>query len=200
MDKREYERSLAGENKRIIGIDEVGRGPLAGPVVACAIIMKQDSNIEGVKDSKKLTEKKREMLYDQILSEAIFYGIGMIEATKIDEVNILNATFLAMKEAYTSLRNTENTLILVDGNMKIKGIEAEQIPIVKGDDKCYSIACASIIAKVTRDRLMNQYHEQYPIYDFIKNKGYGTQKHIEAIKSHGVIEQLHRKSFIKNFI
>ena len=182
----------------ICGIDEAGRGPLAGPVVVAAAIMPRDSMIEGVNDSKKVSEKKREKLYDLITDEAIAYGVGIIDQKEIDRINILNATKEGLTMAVKEL-NPKPDLIIVDALSKI---DTEEIPyksIIKGDAKCYSIACASIIAKVTRDRIMRQWDEVYPQYGFIKHKGYGTAAHISAIKEYGLCP-LHRLSFVKNIV
>lgn len=183
--------------KRICGIDEAGRGPLAGPVVVAAVIMPEDSMIEGVNDSKKVSEKKREKLYDEITSNAIAWGVGIIDQNEIDKINILNATKESLTKALTELVEKPD-IILVDA---LTGIDTLGIPyqsIIKGDAKSYSIAAASIIAKVTRDRIMRQWDEIYPQYDFEKHKGYGTKAHIEAIKNYGICP-LHRKTFVKNF-
>lgn len=182
----------------ICGIDEAGRGPLAGPVVVASVIMPRNSMIEGVNDSKKVSEKKREALYEKIIEEAISYGIGIIDQKEIDEINILEAT---KKGLTTSLKelSTKPDVILVDA---LKGIDTLEIPyksIIKGDALCYSISAASILAKVTRDRIMRQWDEIYPQYGFEKHKGYGTQMHIEAIKEYGLCP-IHRKSFTKKFI
>ena len=182
----------------ICGIDEAGRGPLAGPVVVAAAIMPRDSMIEGVNDSKKVSEKKREKLYDLITDEAIAYGVGIIDQKEIDRINILNATKEGLTMAVKEL-NPKPDLIIVDALSKI---DTEGIPyksIIKGDAKCYSIACASIIAKVTRDRIMRQWDEVYPQYGFIKHKGYGTAAHIAAIKEYGLCP-LHRLLFVKNIV
>ena len=182
----------------ICGIDEAGRGPLAGPVVVGAVIMPKDSFIEGVNDSKKISEKKREKIYDQILDEAIAYSIGVIDRDTIDEINILNATKLGVKKAVSTLKQRPE-VIMVDA---LTGIDTDGIPyisVVKGDAKNYSIAAASIIAKVTRDRMMKEWDEVYPDYGFAKHKGYGTAEHIRIIKEKGPC-LIHRKSFIKNFV
>ena len=182
----------------ICGIDEAGRGPLAGPVVVASVIMPKDSMIEGVNDSKKVSEKKREELYDKIIEEAISYSVGIVDQKEIDRVNILNATKAGLTESIKGLK-VKPDIILVDA---LKGIDTCEIPyhsIIKGDAKCYSIAAASIIAKVTRDRIMRQWHEVYPQYNFIQHKGYGTAAHIAAIKEYGLCP-LHRLSFVKNII
>ena len=193
----EKDLNLKGFNK-ICGIDEAGRGPLAGPVVVSAVIMPNDSMIEGVNDSKKVSEKKREKLYDEIISNAIAYGVAIIDQKEIDDINILNATKKGLTEALMQLSEKPD-IILVDA---LTGIDTLGIPyqsIIKGDAKSYSIAAASIIAKVTRDRIMRQWDELYPEYGFEKHKGYGTKAHIEVIKSKGICP-IHRKSFVKNFI
>ncbi|MDF1616378.1 ribonuclease HII [Petrocella sp. FN5] len=181
----------------ICGIDEVGRGPLAGPVVTAAVILKKDTKLLYINDSKKLSEKMREMLYDQIMDEAIAVSIGLESVETIDSINILQATYKAMKKAVTNL-NTKPDILLVDA-VTIPDIKLKQLPIIKGDEKSISIAAASIIAKVTRDRMMKDYHEIFPAYDFDKNKGYGSTRHIEAIKKVGPCS-IHRRSFIKNFV
>jgi len=188
---------LKGFNK-ICGIDEAGRGPLAGPVVVSAVVMPQDSMIEGVNDSKKVSEKKREKLYDEITSNAIAWGVAIIDQKEIDDINILNATKKGLTQALMQLSEKPD-IILVDA---LTGIDTLGIPyqsIIKGDAKSYSIAAASIIAKVTRDRIMRQWDEIYPEYGFEKHKGYGTKAHIEVIKNNGICP-IHRKSFVKNFI
>ena len=182
----------------ICGIDEAGRGPLAGPVVVGAVIMPKDSFIEGVNDSKKVSEKKREKLYDLITNEAIAYAVGIIDHNTIDEINILNATKLGLKKAIENL-SVRPDLILVDAlnNMDTDGIPYKSI--IKGDAKVYSISCASIIAKVTRDRIMREWDNIYPEYGFERHKGYGTAAHIAVIKEKGPC-MIHRKTFIKNFV
>lgn len=194
--------------KSICGIDEAGRGPLAGPVVVASVIMPEDSMIEGVNDSKKVSEKKREVVYEQIIQEAIAYGIGIIGQQEIDKVNILNATkeglTVCIKELEKDLQEKKREfekpdIILVDALTKINTDGISYKSIIKGDAKSYSIAAASIIAKVTRDRIMRQWDEVYPEYGFEKHKGYGTSSHIAAIKEYGPCP-LHRKTFIKNFI
>lgn len=182
----------------ICGIDEAGRGPLAGPVVVAAVIMPKDSFIEGVNDSKKVSEKKREKLYDEIILNCVSYAVGIIDQNKIDEINILEATRLGVKESVEQLEQKPD-IILVDALTKIDTGGVPYNSIIKGDAKEYSIACASIIAKVTRDRIMREWDEVYPIYGFAKHKGYGTAEHIRIIKENGPCI-IHRKSFIKNFI
>ncbi len=189
------------ENEKInfvCGIDEAGRGPLAGPVVVGAVIMPADSFIEGVNDSKKISEKKREKIYEQIIEEAISYSVGIVDQTQIDEINILNATKLGLKLAIEGLQ-TKPDVIMVDALNHIDTGGIPYISVVKGDAKNYCIAAASIIAKVTRDRMMREWDEIYPIYGFAKHKGYGTAEHIKTIKENGPC-MLHRKTFIKNFI
>ena len=196
---KEFENKLYSEGlKYIAGIDEAGRGPLAGPVVVGIAIMKPDSFIEGVNDSKKISEKKRELLYEQITNEAIDWSVGIVDQNEIDEINILNATKKALHMAITNLKIKPDR-ILVDALEHIDTCGIPYTSIIKGDAKVYSISAASIIAKVTRDRIMRQWNEIYPVYDFEKNKGYGTAEHIKALKDYGPC-QIHRKSFIKNFI
>ena len=184
--------------EQICGIDEAGRGPLAGPVVVAGVIMPKDSFIEGVNDSKKVSEKKRELLYDKILDEAISYSVAIIGQDVIDEINILNATKKGVTSVVEGL-DVKPNLIVIDAleHIDTKGIPYESI--IKGDAKCYSIAAASIVAKVTRDRIMRQWDEIYPQYGFAKHKGYGTANHIAAIKEFGLCP-IHRRSFTKNFI
>lgn len=196
---KEMERDLEKKGfQKICGIDEAGRGPLAGPVVVAGVIMPQNSMLEGVNDSKKVSEKKREKLYDLILEEAISYSVAIIGQDVIDEINILNATKQGVTNVVEGL-DVKPDLILVDAltHINTKGIPYDSI--IKGDAKCYNIAAASIIAKVTRDRIMRQWDEIYPQYGFAQHKGYGTAKHIEAIKEYGLCP-LHRRSFTKNFI
>ena len=196
---KETEASLyENGNKYICGIDEAGRGPLAGPVVVAAVIMPKDSMIEGVNDSKKISEKKREKLYEEITSTAIAWGVGIIDQKEIDNINILNATKKGLTTALKELEVKPN-LILVDALKDIDTLGVPYMSVIKGDAKCYSIAAASIIAKVTRDKIMKQWDELYPQYGFEKLKGYGTAAHIFAIKEYGICP-LHRKSFVKNFI
>lgn len=178
----------------VCGVDEAGRGPLAGPVCAAAVILPDGLVIEGLDDSKKLTEKKRDALYDIICEEAIAYGIAFASVEEIEEMNILQATFLAMKRAVENL-NVKPDLALVDGNQK-PPLEIQARTLVKGDAKSPSIAAASILAKVTRDRLMTEIAEEYPQYEFPKHKGYGTKLHYEKIMEHG-ISPVHRRSFLK---
>ena len=196
--KKDEESLYSSKIKYICGIDEAGRGPLAGPVVVGAVILPVDSLIEGVNDSKKISEKKRERVFEEIVSTAISYSTGIVDQRTIDEINILNATKLAVKKAIEGLE-IKPDLILVDA---LTGIETFGIPyksIIKGDAKEYSIAAASIIAKVTRDRMMLEWDKVFPEYGFAKHKGYGTASHIQALKENGPC-MLHRKTFIKNFI
>ncbi len=195
---KEFENKLYKDGiKYIAGIDEAGRGPLAGPVVIGCVIMKPDSFIEYVNDSKKISETKREMLYEKITSEALAWSTGIIWQDEIDEINILNATKKALTLAIEGLKIKPDK-ILVDALDKIDTKGIPYISVIKGDAKIYSISAASIIAKVTRDRIMQQYDEVYPGYGFSGHKGYGTAKHIQAIKDNGICP-LHRKSFTKNF-
>lgn len=189
-----------GYNKGYVyigGIDEAGRGPLAGPVVASVVVFKPNTKIEGINDSKKLSESKRDELFDIIKEQALDYGIGMVNNEEIDEFNILNATYMAMKKAINCLEKTPDYL-LVDA-ATIPGIDTDQKSIIKGDSKSISIAAASILAKVTRDSIMYQYEEMYPGYGFKSHKGYGTKEHYEAIEKLG-ITPIHRKSFLKNVL
>jgi ribonuclease HII len=180
----------------IAGIDEAGRGPLAGPVVAAAVILPQGHGIKGIKDSKKLSPKRREVLFAQICEQAQ-YGVGIISEQVIDEINILQATFQAMREAVANI-SVQPSRLIIDGNMTIPNHHLPQTAIVNGDDTEEAISAASIIAKVTRDRLMLEMHEKYPKYEFAKHKGYGTPIHIAAIRQHGLCP-IHRRSFCGNF-
>lgn len=206
---KEIEENLYNEGiTSIAGIDEAGRGPLAGPVVVASVIMPRESMIEGVNDSKKVSEKKREKLYEEIINECIAYGVGIINQEEIDKINILNATKEGLTKAIKEMENNlkeknqkieKPEIILVDALTKI---DTDHIPyrsIIKGDSKSYSIAAASIIAKVTRDRIMRQWDEVYPMYGFAKHKGYGTAAHMEAIREYGLCP-LHRRSFVKNIV
>ena len=197
LKKQEDELRNRGFNM-ICGIDEAGRGPLAGPVVVASVIMPADSMIEGVNDSKKVSEKKREKLYDQILEEAISYGVGIVGQDEIDEINILNATKKGLTMSLKEL-TVKPDLIIVDALTHIDTMGIPYESIIKGDAKCYSISAASIIAKVTRDRIMREWDKVYPEYGFEKHKGYGTSAHIEAIKKYGLCP-IHRKSFTTHFI
>lgn len=191
-----YERKYE-EYEYICGVDEVGCGPLAGPVVAAAVILPKDCDILYLNDSKKLTENKREEIFDEIMEKAVSVGIGFASPERIDEINIRQADFEAMRTALSKL-SVEPDFIMVDG-YPIGGIDKKQISIVKGDSKSASIAAASIIAKVTRDRLMSDYEQVFPGYGFASNKGYGSAEHIKAIKELGPTP-IHRKTFIKNFV
>lgn len=201
---KKFEENLYKEGYHLIcGIDEAGRGPLAGPVVVGAAVMKRDSMLEWVNDSKKVTEKRRELLYDYITQQAIAWGVGIVSEDEIDRVNILNATkeglHIAMGQIIEKLQNRKPDIVIVDA---LKEIDTYGVPyesIIKGDATCYSISCASIIAKVTRDRIMKEWDEVYPQYGFAKHKGYGTASHIAAIKEYGPCK-IHRKSFITHFV
>ena len=190
--EREYKRY-----EYICGIDEVGRGPLAGPVVAGAVILPKDCEILYLNDSKKLSAKKREELYDEIMDKAVAVGIGMVSPARIDEINILQATYEAMRIAVQELETAPD--LLLNDAVTIPGITIRQVPIIKGDAKSLSIAAASVIAKVTRDRLMVDYDKIMPEYGFADNKGYGSAAHIDALKKYGPTP-IHRKTFIKNFV
>ena len=191
-----FEREYA-DRQSICGIDEVGRGPFAGPVVAAAVILPKDCDILYLNDSKKLSEKKRELLYDEIYEKAVAIGIGMSSEKVIDEINILQATYKAMQQAISKL-SVKPDLLLNDA-VTIPEVDIEQVPIIKGDAKSASIAAASIVAKVTRDRMMKEYDAVYPGYDFAKNKGYGTKAHIKGIKKQGICD-IHRRTFVKKYI
>lgn len=193
---REYEKKYA-HYTYICGIDEVGRGPLAGPVVAGAVILPHNCEILYLNDSKKLTAKKREELYEEIMEKAVATGIGMVSPARIDEINILQATYEAMRIAVQELKTAPE--LLLNDAVTIPGITIRQVPIIKGDAKSISIAAASVIAKVTRDRMMAEYDKILPEYGFAENKGYGSASHIEALKKLGPTP-IHRRSFIKNFV
>ena len=193
---KEYEKKYASFSY-ICGIDEVGRGPLAGPVVAGAVILPKDCDILYLNDSKQLSEKKREELYALIMEKALATGLGVVSPERIDEINILQATYEAMRQAIGKLK-CQPRLLLNDA-VTIPGVSIKQVPIIKGDAKSISIAAASIIAKVTRDRMMVEYDRTYPQYGFASNKGYGAKAHIEAIKKFGPTP-IHRRSFIGNFV
>ena len=193
---KKYEKEYA-QYEYICGIDEVGRGPLAGPVVAGAVILPKDCDILYINDSKKLSAKKREQLYDQIMEKAVAVGIGMVGPNRIDEINILQATYEAMREAIRNLAVKPD--ILLNDAVTIPEVDIKQVPIIKGDAKSISIGAASIVAKVTRDRLMVEYDKIMPEYDFASNKGYGSAEHIAALKKYGPTP-IHRASFIKNFV
>lgn len=183
--------------KFICGVDEAGRGPLAGPVCAAAVILPFGTEIEGLNDSKKLSEKKREQLFDIIIEKAVDYSIAYGSLEEIENHNILNATYLAMNRAINRLRNVD--FALIDGNRIPKDIKVPAAAVVKGDSKSMSIAAASILAKVSRDRLMLKYDKEYPEYQFAKHKGYGTKLHTDLIKQYGACE-IHRLSFLKNIL
>lgn len=188
--------------KNIACIDEVGRGCLAGSVVACAVIMPEGLLIEGVNDSKKLTPKKRDKLYDIIKESAVAIGIGEISCTVIDEVNIKNATHLAMKQAIENLKDKEGNKYVPDHlliDAEKLDLEIPQLNIIKGDEKCHGIAAASIVAKVTRDRMMEELDKKYPAYKFAKNKGYGTKDHVQSLLQYGPID-IHRNTFLKKIL
>lgn len=186
--------------KVIVGVDEAGRGPLCGPVVAAACILPKGYHNEHINDSKKLTEKKREIAYQEIINDALAYGVGIVDAKRIDEINIYQATKEAMSKAINQI-NISYDLILTDA-MKLENQKVEVVPIIKGDAKAESIAAASIIAKVTRDHMLEEIDKKYPQYGFISHKGYGTKKHIEAIKKFGIIKGFHRETYepIKSMI
>lgn len=192
---KEYENKY-GHMGYVCGIDEVGRGPLAGPVVACAVILPPNCDILYLNDSKKLTASKREVLYHEIMQKAVSVGLGMASPARIDEINILQATYEAMRQAISQL--SEKPQVLLNDAVTIPGVDIPQVPIIKGDAKSISIAAASIVAKVTRDRMMVEYSKEIPGYDFASNKGYGSAAHIEALKKIGP-SPIHRATFIKNF-
>ena len=194
----EYENEAYSKGyKRVCGVDEAGRGPLAGPVFAAAVILPRGCVIEGVNDSKKLSEKKREELFEKIKSEALCYSIASVDEKTIDEINILNATFLAMEKAVEGLE-IKTDFVMIDGNRAPKHLDIPCQTVVKGDAKSASIAAASILAKVSRDRFMLEMAEKYPEYCFEKHKGYGTKLHYEMLDKYGVSE-IHRKSFLKSW-
>ena len=203
--KKELERTEAisvyekehSDCQYICGIDEVGRGPFAGPVVAGAVILPKDDPILYLNDSKKLSEKKREALYDEIMERAVATGIGVVSPARIDEINILQATYEAMREAVSKLSVQPD--VLLNDAVTIPGLPMKQVPIIKGDAKSVSIAAASIVAKVTRDRMMVEYDTVFPEYGFASNKGYGAAAHIEALKKYGPCP-IHRRSFITHFV
>jgi len=201
-----YDIAAARESSaRVAGIDEAGRGPLAGPVAAAAVILDLDNPIDGINDSKKLTAARRDKLYDAIVSSGCAFGVGLSTAREIDDMNILQATFLAMRRALDALGGGKippapRGLLLVDGNQYIANIPRNiQKPITSGDAKSASIAAASILAKVTRDRIMEDYHKEYPQYGFAKHKGYGTKYHREMIAKYG-LSPIHRKTFCSNVV
>ena len=194
LDNYKYERELKKEGYKLIGgVDEVGRGPLVGPVVAACVILPNEFNLDGLTDSKKLSEKKRDYFYEEIKRQAVSYGIGIVSEKRIDEINIYEATKLAMKEAIDNCNKIiKLEHVLIDA-MKLD-IEIPTTSIIKGDQKSITISAASVIAKVTRDRMMDELDKIYPMYGFSKNAGYGTKQHIEAIKEYGIIDE-HRKTF-----
>lgn len=193
-----YENNAHNEGYLVVcGVDEAGRGPLAGPVFAGAVILPENYTHEILNDSKKLSEKKRDLVYDDIIRDAVSWSVGMATEQEIDDINILNATFLAMKRAVEGL-NIKPDLAFIDGN-RYANTGVKEITIVKGDSKCMSVAAASIIAKVSRDRFMQDVDKQYPQYQFSKHKGYGTKLHYEMIEQYG-ISPVHRKTFLKNII
>lgn len=195
----EFEKAYQEKGFQVIcGIDEAGRGPLAGPVCAAAVILPYGTEIAGLNDSKKLTEKKREALFPVIIEKAIAHGIGFASEQEIDEINILNATFLAMRRAVESMNVTPD-LLLIDGNQRPKIGTCEEVTVVKGDMKSVSIAAASVLAKVSRDRYMLEMAEKYPQYAFEKHKGYGTKLHYEKITKFGV-SPIHRRTFLKKIL
>lgn len=194
----EFEKEAMAEGFKVVcGIDEAGRGPLCGPVCAAAVILPVDCEIEGINDSKKLSEKKREALFDVITSKAIAYSVSMVDAKTVDEINILQATFLAMRNAVDSL-DIKPDIALIDGNAK-PGLDIKERTIVKGDAKSISIAAASILAKVSRDRYMLEIDKKYPQYQFAKHKGYGTKLHYEMIEQYGICDE-HRRTFLKKIL
>lgn len=198
MDWLEYENKAYSKGFDIVcGVDEAGRGPLAGPVYAAAVILPPGYIIEGVNDSKKLSEKKRDLLFDRIVDECLCYNIGVATEKEIDEINILQATFLAMRRAVDGL-DLKPDIALIDGNKK-PGLDIEEWDIIKGDGKSANIAAASILAKVSRDRYMLEMAEKYPQYQFEKHKGYGTKLHYEMIEKYG-ISPIHRKTFLKKIL
>lgn len=199
MPDYEYEKAAVSSGfNTICGVDEAGRGPLAGPVCAAAVILPEDTVIEGLDDSKKLSEKKRERLYDEITEKAVAYCVAYGTLEEIESVNILEATFIAMNRAIDGLK-VKPDFAIIDGNRVPKGIKIPCATLVKGDSKSMSVAAASILAKVTRDRLMLTYDEKYPQYNFKKHKGYGTKEHTELLNQYGP-SPIHRLSFLKNIL
>ena len=201
FDNYKYERELRESGiKFIAGVDEVGRGPLVGPVVAACCVLPEEFNLEGLTDSKKLSEKKRDFYFEEVKRQALGYGIGIIDEKKIDEVNIYEATKLAMKEAINEcMKNCKVEHVLIDA-MPLE-LDVPTTSIIKGDLKSITISAASVLAKVTRDRMLDELHEKYPMYVFKKNKGYQTKKHLEAIEEYGIIDE-HRRSYgpVKNYL
>lgn len=199
MNWLEYENfAIKNGYKTICGVDEAGRGPLAGPVYAAAVILPQGYVVEGVNDSKKLSEKKRDMLFDKIIDECVCYSIGTASVSEIDEFNILQATFLAMRRAVDGL-SIKPDFTLIDGNADAPGLSTDSMTVIKGDSKSANIAAASILAKVSRDRYMLEMAEKYPRYHFEKHKGYGTKLHYEMIREYGICP-IHRKTFLKKIL
>lgn len=199
MNWLEYENiAIKNGYKTICGVDEAGRGPLAGPVYAAAVILPQGYVVEGVNDSKKLSEKKRDMLFDKIIDECVCYSIGTASVSEIDEFNILQATFLAMRRAVDGL-SIKPDFTLIDGNTDPPGLSTDSMTVIKGDSKSANIAAASILAKVSRDRYMLEMAEKYPRYHFEKHKGYGTKLHYEMIREYGICP-IHRKTFLKKIL
>lgn len=197
LDLWQFEHAAAEEGfSCVCGIDEAGRGPLAGPVCAAAVVLPMDVQIDGLNDSKKLSDKKRRALYDTIVEQAVCYGIAFADEKEIDEINILQATFLAMQRAFAQLSCVPD-LALIDGN-RAPGLSCAERTIVGGDGRSASIAAASILAKVTRDRLMEEYDETYPQYGFAVHKGYGTKRHYAALREFGACP-IHRTTFLKKF-
>ncbi|MBR6527827.1 MAG: ribonuclease HII [Lachnospiraceae bacterium] len=194
---REYEKEYELTCDYVCGIDEAGRGPLAGPVVAAAVILPKGMLIPYVNDSKKLTERRRELLYPEIMEKALAVGVGIVSPERIDEINILQATYEAMRQALSQLPVHPD--VLLNDAVRIPGVDIPQVPIVKGDAKSISIACASVIAKVTRDRMMVEYDQLYPEYGFAGHKGYGSAAHMEALRQIGPCP-IHRKTFIKGIL
>ena len=201
FDNYKYEKELRDKGiKFIAGVDEVGRGPLVGPVVAACVVLPEEFNLDGLTDSKKLSEKKRDFYFEEVKRQALGYGIGIIDEKKIDEVNIYEATKLAMKEAIEDCKKMcKIEHVLIDA-MPLE-LDVDTTSIIKGDLKSITISAASVIAKVTRDRMLDELHEKYPMYDFKKNKGYPTKKHLEAIEEYGIIDE-HRRSYgpVKNYL
>ena len=197
FENAQIREALGTETFVVAGIDEAGRGPLAGPVAAGAVILPADHDILYLNDSKKLSAKKRDMLYDQIREEAVAWAVGLVEPARIEEINILQATYEAMRLAISQLKVSPT--VLVNDAVTIPGVNIPQVPVIKGDAKCISIAAASILAKVTRDRIMEEMDALYPAYGFAGHKGYGTKAHIEAIREHGPCP-IHRRSFITRIV
>ncbi len=198
MEMKETEEKYRRQDLNLIaGVDEVGRGPLAGPVVSCGIILTSDCGILHINDSKKISAEKRKALFEELKKSAVSVAVGVVSPETIDDVNILNAT---KKSMYLALEQLDPSpqVVLIDA-VRLEDLDIIQESVIKGDEKCYSIAAASIVAKVVRDKIMEDYHEEYPQYNFLSNKGYGTKEHLEAIKRYG-LSPIHRRSFCKNFI